>query len=128
MVFSINWAVAFLALIVERFLGYPAFLLRGIGHPVEWMGQIISRLDSRLNRGPSRKWSGRLKGGLALLLLLVIVAAITVPTALALRQVKGGWIVEALLATSPLPRLTCAVTWQRWPMGWTRDLPAAMPR
>jgi adenosylcobinamide-phosphate synthase len=102
MVFSINWAVAFLALIVERFIGYPAFLLRGIGHPVEWMGKIISRLDSRLNRGPSSKWSGRLKGGLALLLLLVIVAAITVPAALALRQVEGGWIIEALLATSLL--------------------------
>jgi adenosylcobinamide-phosphate synthase len=102
MVFSVNWAVAFLALLIERFLGYPAFLLRGIGHPVEWMGQIISRLDSNLNRRPSGKWGGRLKGCLALLLLLLIVAAVTVPLAVALRQVKGGWIAEALLATSLL--------------------------
>ncbi|MGH6873713.1 MAG: adenosylcobinamide-phosphate synthase CbiB [Aestuariivirgaceae bacterium] len=100
--FSVNLAVAFLALLIERLLGYPAYLLRRIGHPVEWMGQIIARLDSRLNRRPSGKWNERLKGCLALLLLLLIVAAITVPLALALRQVKGGWIVEAVLATSLL--------------------------
>src|SRR4051812_6985176 len=37
-----------------------------------------------------------------LLLLLLIVAAATVPLTLALRQVKGGWVLEPLLATSLL--------------------------
>jgi adenosylcobinamide-phosphate synthase len=102
MVFSVNLAVAFLALLTERLIGYPGYLLRRIGHPVEWMGWIISRLDSRLNRRPSGKWKGRLKGLVALLLFLLVVAAATVPLALALRQVKGGWIIEAVIATSLL--------------------------
>jgi adenosylcobinamide-phosphate synthase len=102
MVFPVNLAVAFLALLIERLVGYPAYLLHTIGHPVEWMGSIISRLDSSLNRRPAGKWSGRLKGLIALLLLILAIAAVTVPLALALRHVKGGWIVEAMIATSLL--------------------------
>jgi adenosylcobinamide-phosphate synthase len=102
MVFSVNLAVAFLALLIERLVGYPRFLLRVIGHPVEWMGSIISRLDALLNRQPSEKWTARSKGLVALLLLIAIVAAVTVPLSLGLRLVTGGWILESIIATSLL--------------------------
>ena len=39
-----------LALGLEAVLGYPAWLHRGIGHPVDWVAAIIASLERRLNR------------------------------------------------------------------------------
>jgi len=36
--------------LVEATIGYPAFVYRAIGHPVTWMGGLLSLLDRRLNR------------------------------------------------------------------------------
>ncbi|RWB23309.1 MAG: cobalamin biosynthesis protein, partial [Mesorhizobium sp.] len=41
---------AFLSLVVELAVGYPAWLFGAIGHPVTWFGRLISFLDRRLNR------------------------------------------------------------------------------
>ena len=41
---------AFLSLAIERPLGYPDRLFRAIGHPVTWIGALISCLDRTLNR------------------------------------------------------------------------------
>jgi len=87
---------ALLALILERLVGYPNALVARIGHPVIWMGQLISLLDARLNN----RTRGR--GVVALLLLLAATALVTVPIAWALRSIPFGWIIEALLATSLL--------------------------
>jgi adenosylcobinamide-phosphate synthase len=97
---STTLPIALVALVVERFIGYPRNLMRRIGHPVEWIGRIISFFDHRLNPKPSGKWFGRLKGSIALLALIGIIAVIAVPISLALRHYEGGWIIEALLATS----------------------------
>ena len=43
-------ALAFLALVIELMVGYPDRLLRAIGHPVIWIGQLIGWLDRVLNR------------------------------------------------------------------------------
>jgi adenosylcobinamide-phosphate synthase len=87
-----------LALLLERLLGYPHPLLRTIGHPVMWMGALISLLDRRLNNGDNR----RAGGILALAVLLFVTAAITVAVAGLCRIVPFGWIAEALLATTLL--------------------------
>jgi adenosylcobinamide-phosphate synthase len=87
---------ALLALLLERLLGYPNALVLRIGHPVIWMGRLISALDARLND----RTRGR--GVLALILLLAATAAVTVPIAWALRSIPYGWVVEAVLATSLL--------------------------
>lgn len=92
--------IAFVALVVERLVGYPRYLLKRIGHPVEWMGNIISKLERAMNRRPAGRWNARAAGLAAMLVLLSIVAAITLPLAMGLRSFDGGWIVEALLATS----------------------------
>ena len=89
--------IAPLALVIERLVGYPQRLVRAIGHPVIWMGSLIAFLDRRLNTGVRR---GR--GVLALILLLLATAAITVPLTLLLRAIPFGWAIEALLATSLL--------------------------
>lgn len=89
-----------LALTVEAFCGYPDRLYRALGHPVTWIGRLIARLDAGLNRGDVT--ARRLKGVLALVLLLAVVAAGTlVLTALAgLAGETVGILVLAFLAAS----------------------------
>jgi adenosylcobinamide-phosphate synthase len=91
-----HFAGTALTLIVERFVGYPKPLYESIGHPVEWIGKLITKLEADLNRGDSK----RLKGIAALILLLAIVTIPTVFISLLLAQLKFGWIIEALLATT----------------------------
>ena len=78
---------ALLALILERFVGYPDALVKRIGHPVIWMGRLIGLLDARLND----RTRGR--GVLALVLLLAATALVTVPMAWLLRSIPLGWII-----------------------------------
>jgi adenosylcobinamide-phosphate synthase len=77
-------------------------LLDAIGHPVIWMGRLIDLLDRRLNlstlSGPERKR----RGVVALALLLLAVLLPTAAVGLLLRAVPGGWVVEAILATTLL--------------------------
>lgn len=87
-----------LALILERFVGYPPQLYAAIRHPVVWMGALISLLDRRFNRGEGRR--GR--GVVALLILLAVVAVVAGAIAYGLRLVPFGWVLEAILATSLL--------------------------
>ena len=58
--------LAFLALIVERGVGYPGWLLRATGHPVMWIGALIAVLDRRLNRGADTAQTRRILGIAAL--------------------------------------------------------------
>jgi adenosylcobinamide-phosphate synthase len=56
---------------IEAVLAYPAAVFRAIGHPVSWIGALITTLDSRLNR-PDRSFAVRRAAGVATVLLLVI--------------------------------------------------------
>ena len=60
------FAAAALALFIERLVGYPTYLLDGIGHPVIWVGKLITWLDAHLNRNALSPADGRLRGVLAL--------------------------------------------------------------
>lgn len=67
------------ALLVEASLGYPAWLLRRLGHPVTWAGRLIAAMDRHWNR------EGRqLAGGIAAMLVLLAVGGGT------------GWVIERL--------------------------------
>ena len=90
------WLLACLALLIERVVGYPTWLYKTIGHPVTWIGALISWLDARLNVGSSR----RLKGVLALLLLTLTVLALGLLIIAVTRRVPFGWGLEALLAST----------------------------
>ena len=69
-----------LALIGEAAIGYPAWLLAVIGHPVIWIGAAIAALDRRWNKGTALRRRGM---GIALLALVAGgVGAI-------------GWMIEA---------------------------------
>ena len=68
-------------LLVEAALGYPAWLLRRVGHPVTWAGQLIAAMDRHWNRAG---W--QLGGGIAAMLVLLIAGG------------GFGWVIERLAA------------------------------
>ncbi len=86
------------ALVIEAAAGYPESLYRVIGHPVTWIGALITALESRLNRGASLR---RRLAGIATLAL--ILAAAGLPT-LVLQYLLGGsklgFLLLAVLAAS----------------------------
>jgi len=92
------YPIAWLAQLIDGILGDPDWLWRRLPHPVCWIGDLISNLDRSLNK-PSHSFARRrLTGVLALLILLAITAASTVPLSWALRSLPFGWVIEALLA------------------------------
>jgi adenosylcobinamide-phosphate synthase len=94
----VGWLLAPLALLIERVIGYPGWLYRAIGHPVTWIGALISWLEARLNHGESR----RAKGVALLLLLLLTALAVGLLVIAITRRLPFGWVLEALLASTLL--------------------------
>jgi adenosylcobinamide-phosphate synthase len=93
------WPVA-LALLVERSVGYPDALFRVVGHPVQWIGALITWLDARLNTAQQIAVEGKLRGAASIVVLL---AATIIPAWMLadfLSRFSWGWITEALIATA----------------------------
>lgn len=100
--------VAFLSLIAELAFGYPERLVQSIGHPVIWIGTLISRLDKALNRETASDAVRRLMGVVALAAIVLIPAGI----ALSLEYLFGtGWLglaATALVGSSLLAQRSLA--------------------
>jgi adenosylcobinamide-phosphate synthase len=91
-----------LALIIDRVFGYSPRLVAAIGHPVIWMGWLISFLETRLN-WPSLPGHSRRLGGIVALGVLLAVTLLA--TSLIVSLARGhfwGWPLLALLASSLL--------------------------
>lgn len=88
------------ALLIERFAGYPQPVFDRISHPVVWIGKLIDWLDKQLNVKGVSPQEGRLRGAVAVLVLL---AAAFIPSYYVARFLTHwplGWLAEALLATT----------------------------
>ncbi len=92
--------IAPLALLVERFAGYPKPLLDRIGHPVIWFGAMISFCEKRLNTALRSADQQKLAGIVALGLQLVAVLVVTIAIRQLLAFIPLGWLLEMLLATT----------------------------
>ena len=92
--------VCFTALVVERLFGYPQALYTRIGHPVEWAGKLVDRMETTLNRQSASSLRRRLGGVVMILVLITITGTIAITVTAGLRSIQYGWIAEALLATS----------------------------
>ncbi|TRD22684.1 adenosylcobinamide-phosphate synthase CbiB [Palleronia caenipelagi] len=80
-----------LAALFDLALGWPDRLVRAIGHPVIWIGNLISRLEGRLNTGtPAER---RRAGTLTVVAVLV---AVLIPAVLL--QLLAGPLLTVLLA------------------------------
>ncbi len=87
-ILAISAALVLGGLGVEAALGYPEAVFQLAGHPVTWIGALISRLDRALNRESLPPARRRLNGVLALALLT---AASIAPAAL-LQAVADTWL------------------------------------
>ncbi|MCK8781902.1 adenosylcobinamide-phosphate synthase CbiB [Rhizobium sp. NTR19] len=92
--------LAFAALLVERVVGYPDWLFRRIGHPVTWIGHLISRMDRAWNRETESFAKRRRNGVSALIVLLGMTIAIAFFVETILLSVPLGAIALVLLAAS----------------------------
>ena len=93
------WPAA-MAVLVERFIGYPTGVFRILGHPVQWMGAVIGWLDETFNTAPGEPVAGKLRGGCAVLLLLAFTVLPAWMLSDVLGRMAGGWILDALVATA----------------------------
>lgn len=95
--------VALIATCIEGFFGYPPWISRRIQHPVVWIGSLIAKLETVLNREELSPWLKRIFGCITTLLVACVVLAVTLPIAIACRLAGPvGWLIEALLASSLL--------------------------
>lgn len=85
---------------VERFVGYPHWLYRLIGHPVTWMGALITYMDEKMNTTAHVKSLSRLNGVLAMLLLCACVWLAATAVEVICRAIPYGFVMSALIATS----------------------------
>lgn len=91
------------ALVVEAAFGYPQRLYALIGHPVTWLGALISWLDRGLNREGASFAARKAAGIVALLVLLTVtLAAALALTALCRMLGPLGLLPFALLASTLL--------------------------
>lgn len=92
--------IAFASLAFEAGLGYPDRLFRAIGHPVTWIGSLISFLDRRLNRPTDSDERRRLYGIAALIAIVAVPGAIAYAIErLLLLHALGFFAVIALATT-----------------------------
>ncbi len=102
---------ALLIVLIEGLFGYPGWLNRAIGHPVMWIGALISWADRKFNRAA---FSARRRQGLgvALVFVLVLLSAIAAGLILlAVILVFGGGSAVAVLI--PLAILASPLLAQR---------------
>lgn len=92
--------IAFLSLAFETRLGYPDRLFAAIGHPVTWVGRLISCLDGRLNRATDNDRTRRLYGVAALAVIVLVPGLIAYAIeSLLLVNAVGFFILVALGTT-----------------------------
>jgi adenosylcobinamide-phosphate synthase len=100
--------IAFLSLAVEIRLGYPDRLFRLAGHPVTWIGRLITLLDKTLNRATDADHTRRICGVIALLVLVAVPAAIAFGIERALLPIPLGFLAVALLGSTLLSQKSLA--------------------
>ena len=70
-------------LLLDLALGWPGWLFARIGHPVTWIGALISKLDAAWNKGTGARWAG-------VACVVCVVLAATLPAVLAHRRRRTG--------------------------------------
>lgn len=85
-----------LALALDALVGWPERLYARVGHPVTWIGRLISALEARLNRGGA--WRRRVAGAACVALVLAVAVGPAVLAHRLLPQGLAGVLVAAILA------------------------------
>ena len=64
------------AMVADALLGWPDRLFARIGHPVTWLGRIITALDAHLNRSSDTPVQRRIAGAATALIVIILAAGI----------------------------------------------------
>jgi adenosylcobinamide-phosphate synthase len=100
--------LAFLSLSFELLGGYPDRLFRAVGHPVSWIGALIAWLDRALNDAALPHGSRRMRGVLALLVLVLAIGSVALALQWTLTGSWPGLFFTALLASTLLAQRSLA--------------------
>lgn len=98
---ALTLVLTLLAMALERWLGYPDRVFRAIGHPVTWIGALITALDRRWNTSTATPATRRQRG----VLLVVVLLSTALLPGVALHWVAAwNWVamVAVALLTSTL--------------------------
>jgi adenosylcobinamide-phosphate synthase len=88
------------ALAVDAAFGDPAWLYRLVSHPTVIFGRCIDAGERWLYKSGATSAAQRLRGGLLTLIVVIGAAGTGLVISLVLARVPGGWIVEAIVASS----------------------------
>lgn len=91
--------IAPLALLLERWMGYPPRLFDLIGHPVVWFGRFISFMERGVDKRERTPRQRREAGMVTLAILLLVVGIVSGLVQFFLRGLPLGWVLEILVAT-----------------------------
>jgi adenosylcobinamide-phosphate synthase len=116
--------IAFLSLALEAKLGYPDRLFRRVGHPVTWIGRLISFIDRRLNRATDSDRMRRLCGVAALVVIVAVPGIIAYAVERLLLLHALGFFVVILLGTTLLAQKSLAEHVEAVARGLDEGLPA----
>jgi adenosylcobinamide-phosphate synthase len=100
--------IASMSLALEMNVGYPDRLFRAIGHPVTWIGRLISFIDSRLNRATDSDRTRRLCGMAALVVIVGVPAVIAYTIEWVLLANALGFFFVVALGTTLLAQKSLA--------------------
>ena len=100
--------IAFLSLVLESQIGYPDRVFRAIGHPVTWIGRLISCLDRMLNRATDSDRRRRLYGVLALIAIIAIPGGLAFGLERLLITHTVGFIALVILGSTLFSQLSLA--------------------
>jgi adenosylcobinamide-phosphate synthase len=92
--------LALVALVIEAITGYPDRLARAIGHPVTWIGQLITVLDHALNHETMSDAKRRAAGVVALLAIVCVSAIIGYTVERGLLLLPFGVVLAAFIAST----------------------------
>src|SRR5437588_6502684 len=88
------------AILLEAAVGYPDLLGQAIGHPVTWIGRLIDALDRLMNRDGAQAAVRRAAGIIAVLIVVIVTAGITLAVERALMLLPFGLIAISVLAST----------------------------
>lgn len=96
------FTLAFIALLIERLIGYPQWLVDRIGHPVIWIGNLISRLENRFNILSESFETRRRNGLICFIFLLAFTVTLAVTLEGVLLWLPLGLVLTAIISSSLL--------------------------
>lgn len=95
--------IMLLALGLEAIFGWPAALHRRIGHPVTWIGALISRLEQRLNHATSPEKMRLMAGVVTVVIVVLVSTGVAFAVTYSFSPIKWpGILISAVFAASLL--------------------------